>query len=336
ISCPACSTLGVFTSPPISGQHIIVYPVSVTPSFCGTSNSASGDNKSGNVVMVGSGSCGNSSDIWTFNTSALTAQGIDIANVTAVYPFVVSASSIRNQSGSGNEFNTVCSGTGVTLNNNRTDLGFNTSVSYPLQQYTSSTSLTVSGANFNAMACSITASMVDSGVGGTRVISGNATLVGAYVYYTGSPVAQPDQVFVEAPLNFNSSASTLSLPLPYDAAPDFGTANTYAVENTSFTQPISGLEVKFYALNANTTSTPTLNLNGWGAWTIVGPCGADLTAGDISKYSTSFMVTDVELGGNNKWVLRNPQANSGCTGGGSSISLTTTGTTGASTLSGGV
>jgi hypothetical protein len=321
----ATNQLTTFTKPPISGQHIIVYPTAHTVSACGTSNSASADNQSGSVVMVGSGSCGPSSVGWTFNTSDLPA-GVPIANVTAAYPFVVSGSSINNNTGAGNEFDTVCTGTGVTLHNNRTDLGFHTNVSYPLQTYMSSTSLTVSAANFNAMTCSITASMVDSGVGGNRVIKGNATLVGAYVYYTGTPVTQPAQVYVPPALNFNPSTSTLSLPLPYDASVDFGTADLYATENDAFTNLVGGLKVTFCALNQNGTTTPTLNLNGWGALPIVGPTGAAVAAHDIADCPTTGVETQVILGGNNEWFLQNPQVSGG--GGGTTTNSLTAASTG--------
>lgn len=332
ISCPTCSNLTTFTSPPISGQYVIVSPASFTVTSCATA-----DDKSGSLIqLAASGSNCNSDQTatWTFNTSALPA-GVSIANVTAVYPFVVSGGTIDNPyTGSGNSLDTDCSGTGVTLHTSIGDLGFGTSITSPLTQYTSSTSLSVSQANFDAMTCSISSGMVDSGIGQPRTITGTASLVGAYVYYTGTPVTQPSQIYVKAPLLYNSSDSTLSLPLPYDAAVDFGTVNAYAIENDAFTQAVGGLKATFCALHASTSTTPTLNLNGWGNWTIVGPTGGALSTGDIADCPTTGVETQVILGGNGDWFLQNPQVSGG---GGSAVSsvsnsdgsLTITPTTGA-------
>lgn len=303
----AGSNFAAFTSPPIAGQYVIVYPVSSTIAGC-----AAGNAKSGSVQQIGGDpTCGGAASVtWAFNTSAF-PSGLSISQVTAVYPFVVSSTTIQTTFGSGNSFNNICSGAGVDLDIGYGDLGFQTNQTYPSQQYTSSTSLSVSAANFNAMTCQIITGMTDGAVGTPRSVVGNATLVGAYVYYTGTPVTQPSQVYVQTPLQFDSNTSTLSLSLPFDAALDVGTANGYVVENSSFTQPMAGLKATFCAQHASTSATPTLNMNGWGAWTIVGPTGGALSSGDIANCPSTGVETQVILGGNNKWFLQNPQVSGG-------------------------
>lgn len=319
LNVPPSSSLSPYSSPPQTGQYLIVYPASNTLVGC-----SSADDKSGSVfygAYTGS-TCNNPASVtWNFNTSTFPA-GLSIGNVTAVYPFVISSSQNQIGNATGNNFTTACSGTGVTLNNGQPDLGAGTNISYPLQQYTSSASLVVSQANFNAMTCEISAAMIDSGVGQPRIINGNATLVGAYVYYTGTPVTQPSQVYVQIPLKYNSFNSTLSLPLPYDASVDFGTVNQYSITNNAFTQIAGGIKVSFCAQHASTSATPTLNVNGWGNWTIVGPTGGSLSSGDIADCPTTGAETQVILGVNSKWFLQNPQVSGGGSGTVTSVSMT--------------
>lgn len=307
------NALQAASTAPVSGQFAIAYPASYTASSC-SPGTATGDNRSGKVYMNGAGACGNSVVTWSFaldgSNNVITSSGalIPIANVTAVYPFIIDTSTTQTGSGTGNTFTTACTGTGVTLNTSHSDLGFNTNLLFPSQQYTSSTSLTVSAANYNGMQCSITASMVDSGVGAPRIITGTATLVGAYIYYTGSPVSSPSLTYVKAPLQFDSSTSTLSLQVPYDGAPDVGTADNYVVTNSNLSVPVAPLSVWFCAAHANATTTPKLNVNGWGAWTIVSPTGGAVAANDIVACTANGIYAHVVLSGTGTtWVLQNPQ-----------------------------
>ena len=65
-------------------------------------------------------------------------------------------------------------------------------------------------------------------------------------------------------------------------AADSGTANSYAIAFSSPTTVsyAAGLTLQFLAGNSNTGAS-TLNVNGLGAQTIVGPTGSALTAGAI-------------------------------------------------------
>ena len=152
----------------------------------------------------------------------------------------------------------------------------------------------------------------------------NISLIGAYVYYTGSPVSSPTLTYIQQPLRYTSATNTISLDTPYDVATDFGTTGTaYLLTNGNFPNIVAGMQLTFCALHASTTSTPTLNVNGWGAWRIVGPTGGALAAsGDITACGTTGSEATVKLGANKKWWLLNPQTSSGGGGGTTTNALT--------------
>src|SRR5205823_2187306 len=79
---------------------------------------------------------------------------------------------------------------------------------------------------------------------------------------------------------------------------------------------VAGLEVDVLPNLANTTTTPTLNVNGLGAKTITKLGTAALAAGDYSTTAIAKFIYD-----GTEWQLQNPQTSSG--GGG--ISGLTTG-----------
>lgn len=78
----------------------------------------------------------------------------------------------------------------------------------------------------------------------------------------------------------------------YSSASNFfienGTVNNYTlIANNNFLAPtsyIAGMVIRFITTNANTTTTPTINLAGLGAKNILKENGSSLVAGDISGY----------------------------------------------------
>lgn len=325
----ATFSLAPYSTPPIAGQHAIAYPTGFSTTC------ATGSNTTGKTVVT-NGGC-NAMVTWTFsapggNITTTSGATIPIANVTAVYPFVTSAATIQSGNATpSNFFETTCTGTGVTLDVTQQGVQSGT-LNFPLHQYTSSTSLTVSLANYNAMTCDISASEIDGSVGTPNIVNGQATLTAAYIYYTGPPVSSPNQYYVQGPLNFDTTTDTLSLPLPYDVAFDFGTSGTtYAIQNSNFTSAVAGLKTTFCAANANTTTAPTLNMNGWGAWTIFGPTGGALSLNDITPCagaSGTGQMINVQLtqtAAGMQWWLQNPKTeggSGGVTGSGTANTLT--------------
>jgi hypothetical protein len=128
---------------------------------------------------------------------------------------------------------------------------------------------------------------------------------GLIVYYTGTAPPASTAVNVNAPLVYNPNGPTLSITTPFDAVADTGAVNAYAIAVPGYGLT-PGEELKFTVAHTNTTATPTLNLNGFGALTITGPTGLPLAAGDLSS-STGY-VADVIYAANGKWLLQNPLA----------------------------
>ena len=90
------------------------------------------------------------------------------------------------------------------------------------------------------------------------------------------PLSQLDTNFSQLVTAVNNTATFTNY------AADSGTANSYAIAFSSPTTVsyAAGLTLQFLAGNTNTGAS-TLNVNGLGAQTIVGPTGSALTAGAI-------------------------------------------------------
>ena len=151
------------------------------------------------------------------------------------------------------------------------------------------------------------------------------------VYYSGTAVPNPSTISVQYPLVYNNS--TLSLQWPYNVAYDFesGTVpNTYEVDMTSLNPSMTldaGTVVVVIPQASNTGTTPTLQFQGSAAtYNIVGPYGAALAVGDLAAGKEAFMYWS---GSGGAFHLTNPQV-SGSPG----FTLTTTGSSGAATLTG--
>ena len=314
------SVNGGFLSPfvadgPIAGQYMVVSPSSSTitascPTGTGDGYRADADNSSASLSLVRSStsSCVGRNTV-TFNFTV--PSSIPIANITDVYPFIISSGSATG----GGNWTLSCSGAGIsTPSASQTGVTFATFYS-PQQRYVSSTSLSpINTTNFNAMQCT---AWVDSGVdpgigmpnGGTQEVP----QVGAYVYYTGTPVTQASLLYAAYPLQYNSVNSLLSFDPAYNFVNDISaTTNTLIGSDSAFTnQYQSGIDVSICTPHATTSTTPTFNLNGWGAWTIVGPTGGALSSGDIGACSTGYLA-HVTLGPNFQWWLQNPLVSGWC------------------------
>lgn len=97
----------------------------------------------------------------------------------------------------------------------------------------------------------------------------------------------------------------VAVVLPYAAGA--GAVNVMtAAPSPALTSLVTGQEVRVLANLANTTTTPTLNVNGLGAKTIVKNGSSVLSAGDIT---TTIVATFLYDGTN--WQLRNPQIGGG-------------------------
>jgi len=91
-----------------------------------------------------------------------------------------------------------------------------------------------------------------------------------------------------------------------------GTANAQTVTlSPAATALVSGLEVRWLPTAANTTSTPTLNVNSLGAATIVKGGGAALASNDLTTTAVADAIYDAST---THWELQNPQTSGSSSG----------------------
>lgn len=338
--------LGVtnFSSPPLNGQSAIIYPTSSTVSLCGGGAYGTGasTNTSGYVYqsLGGAGDC-ISSVTWNFSApggSVTTSSGatIPVANITAVYPFIFNSLNVVTTGGNtSGDLN--CTGTGLTFPGY---LGY-IHPSFSHKEFIATTSLSpVTTANINAMSCTADVGQVDGLVSPPNNANNAVTLIGAYVYYTGTPVTAPNNVNVIYPLVYTGYNQQLSLQLPFNYAPDVGTANTYVVTNSAFSVYTSGLMLSFCPANSNTGAS-TLNLNGQGAWPILNwATGLAIGANALQPCSPTVSPATLILGntdsGNYTWFLESSSSGSlsGMTAGQVPIAATPTTVTSSKALAG--
>jgi hypothetical protein len=216
---------------------------------------------------------------------------IDPANVTAVY--AVGEYTEVNF----NMYNSILNGPGwdafVIFNCGGFDLK---------QASTGLTGLT--GATFGTATCFAKLAANYSGAAAM-----NIPMAGFYVYYNGPAPPADNTVKVDGPLYYNASIPQLGLTWPFDGALDTGTTDALTVTIPAGT-PSKWSEVKVSAAHANTSTTPTLNVNGTGAIRILGPTGGALVAGDISTTVVARFIKNLD----GYWILENPQVSSTSTG----------------------
>lgn len=100
----------------------------------------------------------------------------------------------------------------------------------------------------------------------------------------------------------SSPTASLVQSNSYNKSTDSGAADAYVI--TLVPAPaslVNGMQVSFVPANANATTTPTLNVNGFGTYDIVLSNGA-VAAGDIDPSMTAVCV----FAPGNKWVLLTP------------------------------
>ena len=136
----------------------------------------------------------------------------------------------------------------------------------------------------------------------------NAASVGMIIYFTGTTIP-PTAVQVQPPLYINTATDVLGLSIPYDFALDSGIVNAVAVSQPAFLNLAPGIEVKFLPAFTNTSTAPTVNLNGFGAIPVVKQNGMALTVGDWVNNGSNCCVADVIMGEDGYWELQNPQTN---------------------------
>src|SRR6185437_12629814 len=181
------SGLQMFTTPPIAGQNVLVTPTSHVTSIVGSAQAVA-DNTSGQVSMNTSTTGTNTATVtWHFTLPS----GIAPANVTAIYPFMVV------EGFTSNTINGVsCAGGG----------GFpGSEANFPLQQYTLSSS---AGTDITAFTCSIT---IGGSIPFQKVGNIKVDFVGAYVYYTGTPITSPTYTYLNPKLYYNSVLNELGV-----------------------------------------------------------------------------------------------------------------------------
>lgn len=185
-----------------------------------------------------------------------------------------------------------------------------------MQQTTVSTTYTGTSLTSATIQASLTGSVI-----GAKDTSMTINSVGLIVYYTGTAPPMNTSILVAPPLSYNSDTLVLTLNEPIDTGLDTGAANAYAVSVSGLTLN-PGATVKFLAAHASTSATPTFNLNGYGAKTILGPSGLPLAAGDIG--TTAAVILNYS---NGNWYLQNPQSMQPTTGAGPSQTVVTSAST---------
>lgn len=299
----ALSQLNTQVVPPVGGQNVVIYPTSFSiTGACSGSTTAS--NTSGFIPYVygGSGACP-ANITWTGYTLP---SYVLPANVTAVYGFTVAGAVPLVPSNQGTASMT-CGSAG-----NFTATSIVNMDPMPYQQYSALT--TITGVQVSGAGC---VAQVNGSVFGAKTMNFNIGNVGLIVYYTGSAPPANTNLFVVAPLYLNPANLTLGVTIPFDVAFDTGSANV-------LTATLSGFGLSFgqrvtVSANHNTTSTtPTFNLNGGGALTIVGPQGLALQSGDITTTAPAVLMYGTN-GSTGLWYLQNPQVS----GSGSAITALT-------------
>lgn len=328
--------------PPGSGQYeIVLYPTSVagyiqTPNpTCSAPSSAGVAPQSGGIARSGSGpfSAPNCTETFSgFAPAGSSTAGLPSyvlpANITSIYWGALS--SLSGNRGSGQTLSATCSyPIGLTCPGASSGGGATWALQY---FYSTAWGGSFTGIDFTALTYIETDSSTRDCTGGAQYgcPSTSTFLPFVVIWYTAStPPPTPSQIEVAIPLLYNDG--TLSLSWPYNVAVDSesGTiANTYAASIPSIAVPTLGTQIVLIPQTSNTSATPSFNLNAGRAYAITNSCGGVLVNGDISASHNALLQLDVD----GTWHLLNAQVSS-CVG--NTVTLTTTGTTGASTYSGG-
>jgi hypothetical protein len=313
IACPTCGA-GAFqvqVVPPVACTNAapcaIIFPTEFVATSGSAQNTASGSNTSGSLTQDLCGQAGGAPSCLTAENSTVVWSGFSLpsavsaASVTQIFAFT--SASVSSVAGVGESATAqlACGGTDFAFLNAGQSNFTTTPVSVLLPS--------VPGSAIPTITCTAT---IASGGTVRKSLSFNQDVIALIVYYTGSPVAQPDVISVEPALTLNFATNTLGFDTSYNFGIAGGSSTAYTLGLPAFGIPQVGTEVLFSPPTANTTTAPTLNLNGFTAITIVkGRGDSPLAVGDTGDSST---IDDVILDGNGFWVLQNPQSGSSGSG----------------------
>jgi hypothetical protein len=185
--------------------------------------------------------------------------------------------------------------------------------------YTGLMTGTASSFNYGAASCALADSKSGQFFGTSTTSIGFPVLL---VYYTGSPAATPPPATLnfDYPLFYVPAANSVELQLPFDFAASTGVVNVDSISVPGMGCPAVGQELKYIPVGTNTSTTPTLSVNGCAAITVAKYSGGSvvpLSLGDISSSgcASSACVADVILSGaSNYWILQNPMNIAGSSG----------------------
>lgn len=272
-SCGGAQDLALLLTPPIAGQHVIIYP-SVAPVLsggnCVTVSADSVAPFSGSIGRTNSGalpSC--AGDVSATYTNFPLPSFILPANVTAIYGGAVEQAYCGLNSS--NQPLDTCGAWSVTANGSQVGPTLPTNI--PLSTYT--TLLCSSCGSFNYSTAQF---VFDNGSTAewpfTPPVTGFSStfLPFLVVYYTGTAPPTSDQIQVTSCLNYNQK--TLSTINPCNTGVDTNsltTPNVYQATIPGFSGLVVGTAVSVQAGASNTTTAPTFSLNGGPAMTIVNP-----------------------------------------------------------------
>lgn len=285
-------------------QYLILYPTTVTTSGDQESNTVSASTQSSYIVHpeCGLGSCYEGSIYANFGgfLAALTAYGVNISQVTAVYPFTTSATdgcvaygyfpsatvTWANSSGpsSGTLFNASamsCPGGNV-----------------PLAYYLDSTSIGT-GSSLADVTMQSTVSSLDPDQGGINLTT---SAVGVIVAYIGTPVTVPSYIGVEPPLQLSSASGQTLLGIDPNAVFPITLGNATILGNSTTTMDSVLTLTTTGSSGAATLSGNTLNIpeySGGGSVSITSSTG-DLTVSPSPLTGTGTI--DLNLGFANTWI----------------------------------
>lgn len=294
-----------------AGQHVIIFPQQCVPtSAAGTGVATCNGKTTTQTCSPGSLACANAATT-CFGGGALQPCGHQTAvfsgfalpitwsqaNVTAVYPIIFSTSQGPAQT-------LISASTATTPSNLINSTGaVQQTFSAPNALPTFGSIPTVSSITFTLDSARTLASSFLS--------TSDVPMVALAVYDAVDPAVTPSSnLLVEAPLFYDPSVNGIGLSLPFDLAFDFGSTNAYqailpGVSATSTTPPPDGLHITLVPLSTNTTSAPTLALNGGPTITIFkspngGATTVGLANGDITANARVQLIYDANLPG---WLI---------------------------------
>lgn len=305
-------------TPPQTGNYVILYPTSAvasnipgTPPVLSNAYASSTWPFSGIIERSGSGSSGVSSDsqiVWTgFGQNGIAGlpSGITPSQVTALYWGLTfgSAGSIPYSVPS----------SGITYGCSAGSCPVLPGPHLPVPQQT------ILGSSWSGSGVDYSTLNVTAEDFRTDICPGGGAFWGycpeyntwqpfLIVYYTGAVVPQPNTINIQPPLYLNNG--NLGIQWPYNTALDIGTTNAYQISLPAlYNQSVTyGTQIMFWTANANTSTTPTIQIQGNGSlYTIEGRNGGAISAGDIAANHVAVLVYDND--GNMR--LQNPQTTSG-------------------------